>query len=96
MTTLTAPRLVGSRDQARQLADELAPDLSDSVVIVDCGVLEASTSSFVDELVKICLLERNAQRLVFKHASPRVVQLAVRAARNREVSDRLEIQTSQA
>ena len=52
MSTLIAPKLVSSRHQARELTSSLASDLSGSVVMVDCTILQASTPSFVDELAR--------------------------------------------
>jgi hypothetical protein len=91
MSTLTAPKLVSSRDQARELTASLPHDLSDVAVAVDCSALQASTPSFVDELIKVVLVERGALRLVFRNAPGRTVELARRAARNRGVADRLEV-----
>jgi hypothetical protein len=91
MSTLTAPKLVSSRDQARELTASLASDLADAVVMVDCSALQASTPSFVDELVKAVLVDRNADRLILKGAPERTVELARRAAGRRGVADRLEI-----
>ena len=90
MSTLIAPKLVSSRDQARELTAGLADDLSDTVVLVDCSALQASTPSFVDELVKAVLVDRQADRLIIKGAPERTVELARRAAQNRGVADRLE------
>lgn len=90
MSTLTAPKLVSSRDQARELTASLADDLSGATVMVDCSALEASTPSFVDELVKAVLVDRNGDRLIIKGAPERTVELARRAARNRGVLQRLE------
>jgi hypothetical protein len=90
MSTLVAPKLVSSRDQARELTAGLADDRSDTVVLVDCSALQASTPSFVDELVKAVLVDRQADRLIIKGAPERTVELARRAAQNRGVADRLE------
>lgn len=91
MSTLIAPKLVSSRDQAQELTAGLTDDLSDAVVMVDCSALQASTPSFVDELVKAVLVERGAERLIIKGAPERTVELARRAAQNRGVAARLEI-----
>jgi len=91
MPTLTAPGLVSSREQARQLIEELPLDLSDCAVHLDCSGLEIGTSSFVDELVKACLVERHARLLSFDSAPIRIAQLALRAAKNHGVADRLEV-----
>jgi hypothetical protein len=90
MSTLIAPKLVSSRQQARELAAGLADDCSGIVVTVDCSALQASTPSFVDELVKAVLVDRRGRRLVIKGAPERTVELARRAAHNRGVADRLE------
>jgi hypothetical protein len=90
MSTLIAPKLVSSRHQAQELTASLAGDLSDTVVMVDCSALQASTPSFVDELVKAVLVDRRGGRLVMKGAPERTVELARRAASNRGVADRLE------
>jgi hypothetical protein len=90
MSTLIAPKLVSSRDQARELTAGLAADLSGTTVMVDCTALQASTPSFVDELVKAVLADRQADRLILKGAPDRTVELARRAAQNRGVLDRLE------
>ena len=91
MSTLIAPKLVSSRDQARELTASLPDDLSGRAVLVDCSALMASTPSLVDELVKAVLVDRRGSRLVVKGAPERTVELARRAAQNRGVSDRLEI-----
>jgi hypothetical protein len=91
MSTLIAPKLVSSRDQARKLTGSLPGDLSGTVVMVDCSALQASTPSFVDELVKAVLVDRRGSHLVIKAAPERTVELARRAAQNRGVLDRLEI-----
>lgn len=59
--------------------------------MVDCSALRASAPSFVDELVKLCLVERRAKSLVLVNAPDRTAELARRASTNRNVADRLEI-----
>ncbi len=68
MSTLIAPKLLSSRDQARELTASLAEDLSGTTVLVDCTALQASTPSFVDELVKAVLVDRRGDRLIIKGA----------------------------
>ena len=58
--------------------------------MVDCTALQASTPSFVDELVKAVLVDRHCDRLIIKGAPERTLELARRAAQNRGVVDRLE------
>ena len=90
MSTLIAPKLVSSRHQARELTAGLAEDLSGTVVMVDCTALQASTPSFVDELVKAVLVDRRGDCLILKGAPERTVERARRAAQNRGVTNRLE------
>jgi hypothetical protein len=90
MSPVIAPKLVSSRDQARELTSSLADDLSGTAVTVDCTALQASTPSFVDELVKAVLVDRGGDRLIIKGAPERTVELARRAAQNRGVAGRLE------
>lgn len=68
MSTLIAPKLLSSRHQARELTASLAEDLSGTVVLVDCSALQASTPSFVDELVKAVLVDRGGERLSLRGA----------------------------
>jgi hypothetical protein len=89
--TLTAPELVSSRDQARKLTADLPADLSGVAVVVDCSALQASTPSFVDELIKAILVERVAAQLVLQSAPGRTVELARRAAGNHGVAERLQV-----
>jgi hypothetical protein len=91
MPTLTVPKLVSSRDQARELTESLPADLAGAVVVVDCAALQASTPSFVDELVKVVLVERNAKLLRLVSAREPIAELARRAAAVRQVADRLRI-----
>jgi hypothetical protein len=88
--TLTAPKLVSSREQARDLTANLPADLSEVAVLLDCSALQASTPSFVDELIKAVLVERKAAQLVLRHAPDRTVELAQRAAGNHGVAERLK------
>jgi hypothetical protein len=90
--TLTAPELVSSRNQARELTAGLPADLSEVAVVLDCSALQASTPSFVDELIKAVLVEREAARLVLQSAPERTVELARRAAVNHGVAERLQDQ----
>lgn len=91
VSTLKSPPLVGGRELAREFASDLPADLTADDVIIDCANLEASAPSFVDELVKIVLVERNARRLSFEDAPERTASYALRSAENRDVADRLEV-----
>lgn len=89
-STIQAPRLVTNRDQARALSAQLPVDLEGCEVQVDCSSLQASTPSFVDELIKQVLVDRGAARLTIVQAPERTAHLAQKFAANHGVTDRLE------
>lgn len=69
MTTLPLPALVGTRNRARALVEDLPADLSQAEVIVDGTDLLASTVSFADELLKQLLGVRRAGRVTIANVS---------------------------
>jgi hypothetical protein len=87
--TIETPRRVGSREQARSLFSTLPVDLSDSEIHIDCSQVEASAPSFVDEMVKILLVEREAAQVRLLRPPRRTREYAERSARNRGVDARL-------
>jgi len=94
MTTvsLTSPTSIGTRPLVRAWLEGALEDRLDGVFVeVDCRPLRAPSSSFVDELLKIVLIERNASKVTFLHASTRTAELARKAAANRKISHRVEI-----
>jgi hypothetical protein len=86
--TIATPRRVGSREQARSLFSALPVDLSESEIHIDCSLVEASAPSFVDEMVKILLVEREAAQVRLLSAPQRTREYAERSARNRGVDAR--------
>jgi hypothetical protein len=86
---IETPQHAGARDQARDLAQSLATDLSEDEVVLDCGSLLVGTPSFLDEILKQILVERAATSLAVEGASTRVQELLGRSAANRGVGDRL-------
>lgn len=94
MTTvsLTSPANAGTRDLVRAwLSVALPPDISGLLVEVDCGPLRAPSTSFVDELLKIVVVERGASLLRLTNASDRARALALRSAQNFDIVDRVEM-----
>jgi hypothetical protein len=87
---IETPAHAGARDQARDLADILALDLTGEHVVLDCSKLLVGTPSFLDEIVKQVLVRRNAKTLCVQAASSRVHDLLERSAENRALSDRLK------
>ncbi|HEU5002310.1 MAG TPA: hypothetical protein VFW71_05965 [Actinomycetota bacterium] len=65
--------------------------MSGSELSIDCSKVQASAPSFVDELIKIALVERGAARLILTAAPSKMRGYAVRSAANRDVSARLTI-----
>ena len=98
MTTvsLTTPANIGTRDLVRAwLSSALPLELEATVVEVDCAPLLAPTPSFVDELLRILVVERDAVLVRFVHASDRARELVQQVAQNRQIPDRIEIVPSE-
>lgn len=91
MVALTAPRLGGSRNQARKLLSELPTDLSAAVVRLDCSAVAVSTPSFASEVVEVVLVERRGMRLELVSASSEFAEVAAEAAMISGVIDSLAI-----
>lgn len=53
--------------------------------------LAVSAPSYLDELVKIILVERRASKLVLRNAPERAAAFVVAAAQRRHVHDRVEV-----
>lgn len=90
--TLKSPALVSSRPLARELADQLPSVLAGEEVVVDFSEAQATAPSFVDELVKIVLVERSAATLRMVHVPERTAAYARRSAERRSVAGHLEIE----
>jgi len=65
--------------------------LSGHRVVLDCSDLTVGTPSFLDEIIKVTLIEREADGLDVVHAADRVRVLLQRSAANRGVTDRLAV-----
>lgn len=97
MTTvsLEAPRNVGTRGLVRTWLDSATPEnLSGRVVQVDCARLLSPTPSFLDEMIKMLVVERGAEVVQVTNASERTALYATRSASNRHVRDRVEVAKS--
>ena len=89
--SLRTPQNVGTRDMVREWLGREAPaELSGRTVQVDCSPLRAPTPSFLDEMLKILVLERCATRVELRHASDRAKALATRSAQNRRIVERID------
>lgn len=91
MLRIETPDHAGSRDQAQNLARPLADDLAGQSVLLDCSKLVVGTPSFLDEIVKLILEQRNAETLAVSDAPERARALLERSAENRGVRDRLRV-----
>jgi hypothetical protein len=89
MIRITTPDHAGSREQAQDLVRSLADDLTGQTVLVDCSRLVVGTPSFLDELVKQILEQRNAQELEVSGGPQRARALLERSAENRGVRSRV-------
>lgn len=95
MPRVEAPEHAGSREQAQALLSNLPPMLAGQVIVLDCGRLEISTASFLDEVVKVLLVERKALQLDLVGANERTQTHVRRAAMNRMVSGRVHVAKDQ-
>ena len=59
--------------------------------MLDCAQLKISTPSFLDECVKLVLVERNADALDLIDATERTQQQIERSANNRKVSTKVHV-----
>ncbi len=91
---LSPPAAASGRLQATELFRRLPKDLSGVVLRIQFAHMELFTPSFVDELVKVALVERSARRLVAMNAGPLVHELLERSAADRDVTTRLVFETS--
>jgi len=87
--TLEAPRLMGGRDQVTELLSSLPSDLNGTALAVHFEPSAMSTPSFVDELVRVVLIDRNASDLTLVNISERVCEIATEAAAHFGVRERL-------
>lgn len=93
--SISVPHLVTSRRQAQEMLAGIPDDLHDCEVILDCSGVQASPPSFVDEVVKIVLVDRKALRLRLRSVPERAATYAEQAAQRRGVVDRLEVELRQ-
>ena len=89
MIVINLPRLVSSRESARRLLAEAADTVKGDRVVVNCRELRSAAESFVDELVKVILIEGDAAELVVLGASSQFLEQAHRAAKVHGVDGRI-------
>lgn len=86
---IQTPEHAGARDQAQELARALGDRLAGHEVVLDCSRMLVGTPSYLDEIVKQILVERQADALTVVGASDRIQELIARAATNRGLRPRL-------
>lgn len=86
---MPSPSHAGSRSQAREMFSGHEAPLG--IVLVDCSRQIVGTPSFLDELIRIVLVDREALGLLLDNATERIKTNAERCARNRGVQDRLQV-----
>ena len=89
MTVISTPPRVGGRGRAQELLSDLPSDVAE--VTINFSDTEAVTPSFVDEVVRLVLVERNASLLILSGLPKRARELALRSAGSRSVTDRLKV-----
>lgn len=89
--TVRAPQFAGTREAARALVAPLPATLARTSVVVDLADTKAAAPSFVDELIRLILVDRGGLALELAGASPRAAELAARFARNHGAADRLRL-----
>lgn len=88
-STLVARATDSTRNRARKLVEGLPDSLAGGAVTLDCSGLRLETPSFITELVKLVLVERNAEVLQLVGAADQVARFAMEAAAQQGVPDRL-------
>ncbi|MCU1451951.1 MAG: hypothetical protein JWN46_97 [Acidimicrobiales bacterium] len=88
---IALPQRADSRDEARTLLHRLPTNLHGVTVTVDGSSLAATGVSFVDELIKVILELRGADRLVLRNIADRPARFARAAAQRRGVDAKVDI-----
>lgn len=83
------PERAADRTQAAKLFSRLPRDLTGGEVIADGSHMAAGRPSFMDEMVRMVLLQRGARRLVLRNFDPRSLSYALASAQRRGVRGRV-------
>ena len=90
--SVVLPERAGSRKEARTHLEKTLPaDLTGLTVNVNGDGLAVSAPSYLDELVKVILEERHADRLVLRNCPRRAAGLVLASAQRRGLEDRLVV-----
>lgn len=90
---LSLPQLTGARSRAWNLMSRAhLPETPSGVTVhVNAGATLAATATFVDEIVRSVLLDRNAAGLVVTLAGPALTAQLQEAGQEHSVLDRLRV-----
>lgn len=91
-STLEAPSTMGSRSHASEMLFGLPSDMTGQSLKVVFSEGALGTPSFVDELVRLVLVDRNAALLSLENANERHKRIARESAAHFGVVDRLHCQ----
>lgn len=91
MQTLEMPRLTGSRQSARSLAEQLPEDLGYGEVTLDATSMNAASQSFADEIIAQVLHSRPGVSLRVVGATGRFARHLQVSAEVQGVEDRLSV-----
>jgi hypothetical protein len=82
---------VSSRSRARQLFEPLPSDLRQFEVVIDFAEHSSAPPSFLDEIVKVSLLDRRAATVSFRNVHSRLASHLEDSAKRRGVQSRIII-----
>lgn len=87
--TLRAPKMMGSRSQVAAFLEECGDKLTEATVTVNFVDDARGTPSFIDELVRALLVDRDARHLVLQNLGSNMCAIAFESAAHFGCSERL-------
>ncbi len=86
---VSLPERASSREEARDILAPLLSQLDQANVILDARSLVATSSSYLDELIKLILVDGGANHVNLEQVTDTVGMLAENSAARRGVSKKL-------
>jgi hypothetical protein len=87
MVQLTSPDYIGGRAAAADWLANLGSDLSGVRVDIDCSALVSTSPSFVDEVLKILVVDRGASLVKMKDVPLDVATWVDETLKRRSIAD---------
>lgn len=87
MVQLTSPDYIGGRHAAAAWLAALGEDFTDVRVDIDCSALVSTSPSFVDELLRILIVDRGAAMVKMQDVPLDVAKWAHETRHRRELGD---------